>query len=1410
MLKNKKIIAMLLLVITLFSSCSNIVYATEINRANLTTIQDSDSHIQFKYASGWTNVRTNYIGYQENGKIYPAYCISHGYPGVDEVGDYAVTINRLLDDVMLWRTIINGFPYKSAAQLGVECDLDAYVATKQAVYCIILGRDVRSLYRGRDARGDKIVNAMANMVNEGRYGTATPQSSAISAVKTGGFYEEGNYYVQKYNVNSAVEIGSYYITSTANLPSGTIITNSNGTQTNNFNGNESFYIKVPKTSLTSNFNAVVNLQGKCKTYPVFFGETPNSAWQNYAVTYDPFGDGVGRANLDINVNTGKIQVNKIDSETRVAIKGVTFQLLKEDGTQVASATTDANGVATFSNLYPGKYKLREISTLNTYILNAEVFDINVEYNKTTTKTITNEHKKGHLKINKIDSETSEPIQDVTFQLIDSNGNVVQSGTTNTKGELTFNNIRVGKYKLKETKTNVNYVLNTALFEVEVEWNKTTTKTITNEYKKGNIKINKTDAETSKGIEGVTFELQKKDGTVVSSATTDANGVANFNNIRIGEYVLKETKTNSNYILNTATFDVKVEWNKTTEKNITNEHKRGNISVVKVDKDNHKVALGNVLFDLFSYEFNKVIGTYVTNVDGEIHINNLRIGRYSLIEKNTGKWYNLSDNTDVKVEWNKTTNTTIENELKKGKIKVTKVDLDNNEIVIPNVTFAVLDEKGKVLEEITTNEKGIAETSRFALRDYSKLTLKEVKTDKWYVLNDKEIKVQLKENDVVNIQVENELKKGQIRVIKVDLDNNEVKLKGVEFNVLDEKGNVIEKLVTDENGEAVSKRLPINQQYRLQEIKTLEDYVLNEEIKTITLEQDQIKDITFTNELKKGQVRVIKVDLDNNEVKLKGVKFNILDEKGNIVDKLVTDENGEAVSKRLPTNQQYKVQESETLENYVLNEEIKTITLEQDQIKDITFTNELKKGQIRIIKVDLYNNEVRLKGVEFNLLDEKGNVIEKLVTDENGEAVSKRYRIDKKYTLQETKTLEKYDLNEEIKTITLEQDQIKDITFTNELKKGQIRVIKVDLDNNEVRLKDIEFDVLDEKGNVVDKLVTDENGEAVSKLLRVNQKYTLQETKTLENYVLNEETKVVTLQPAEITSVTFENEKIKGYIQVTKTSAEDNKYSELPKGSPLPDVKFEVYDAEDNLVDTITTDEDGKAITKELLKGHYKIKEISSAKYYLLNTEIYNAEIIKDQEIVNVDITNDNVEIDVEIQKNGFIETQSKDDIFYNFKNIKNKSNVPLDNFTWSDHLPTDAVRINRLYTGTWNEDLKYDVYYKTNKSDEYVLFKEDLSTQTIYELNFKELKLEDDEFVTDYEFRFGKVKIGFQEIDSPILYCDIVDGLGNGYVFTNKTKVKGTYFEKEVEDNDDWTTITYFKEIKIEEVLPRTRILIEK
>ena len=466
----------------------------------------------------WSYVTTTYTTYSEGGKEYPAYCVNREYPGVGELDDYTVdvskTITEALGDVRVWRTIINGFPYKTAGQLGLANDLEAFQATKQAVYCILYDFDpytrFRSAEQGADSRGDAIRTAIINMVNEGRHGSQQPSDPDVKLTPSGSLYEDGNYYTQKINVSSAVQMANYTITATANLPQGTIITNSNGTQTNNFNGNESMYVKIPKSQMNKDIsNAIINVQGKCKTYPVFYGKTRQSSTQNYALAFDPFGDGVGRTTLNIKTNTGILKINKTDSETSKAIEGVTFSLTKEDGTVVASATTNANGVATFTGLYQGNYKL------------------------------------------------------------------------------------------------------------------------------------------------------------------------------------KETSTHKNYVLNTATFDVNVEYNKTTTKDITNDHKKGNLKIYKVDKDNHKIALGNVKFDLFSEEFQKVIGTYTTNVDGEITINNLRIGEYKLIEKNTGKWYKLADDKTVEVKWNTTEENIVENELKKGQIRVIKVDLDNNEVKLQGVKFNVL-------------------------------------------------------------------------------------------------------------------------------------------------------------------------------------------------------------------------------------------------------------------------------------------------------------------------------------------------------------------------------------------------------------------------------------------------------------------------------------------------------------------------------------------------------------------------------------------------------------------------------------------------------------------------------------------------------------------------------------------------
>lgn len=131
------------------------------------------------------------------------------------------------------------------------------------------------------------------------------------------------------------------------------------------------------------------------------------------------------------------------------------------------------------------------------------------------------------------------------------------------------------------------------------------------------------------------------------------------------------------------------------------------------------------------------------------------------------------------------------------------------------------------------------------------------------------------------------------------------------------------------------------------------------------------------------------------------------------------------------------------------------------------------------------------------------------------------------------------------------------------------------------------------------------------------------------------------------------------------------------------------------------------------------------------------------------------------------------------------------------------LKLDKIYTGTWNEELEYSVLYKTNKED-FKLFKDKLNTQKVYELDFNNLELQEDEYITEFEFRFGKVKVDFKEIESPIVFVNMLDNLKNGFTFTNNTKVSGNYLEEYIEDNDNWTTIIYNREVKINEELPKT------
>lgn len=1042
---TKKAVAILMLLSIFISAISNIsIASTEISEAKLQDKGVIPMHLQFwsSKLNTWAYITSSYVTYTENGKEYFAYCLNHELPGVGqeegEYDSYSVDVSSVIDNVKVWRTIINGYPYKTPSELGLDNKYDAFLATKQAVYCILYNYDPETRYRsasqGADERGDAMRTAIINLVKIGRNGTQTPYTSGISASKVGDLTKEGDYYSQEYKITCGVTASEYSITSTANMPSGAIITNTSGTKKTTFSGSENFKIKIPISQMNKDINVTFSIQGKAKTYPIFYGKTRISGTQNFALTYDPIGDVIGVGNLNIKTNNGRIQINKTDDETSEPIAGVTFKLTKKDGTVVANATTSAKGVATFSGLYSNDYVLKEISANENYVLNNKEFDVHVDYDGTVTKDITNSHKKGNLKI------------------------------------------------------------------------------------------------------------------------------------------------------------------------------------YKVDKDNHKIALGNVQFDLYSEEFQKVIGTYTTDVNGEIEIKNLRTGNYKLIEKSTGKWYNLAEDKPVEVKWNTTEENTIENELKKG----------------------------------------------------------------------------------------------QVKVIKVDQDNNEVKLEGVEFEVLDEKENVLEKITTDKNGEALTSRYPIR------------DY------------------------------------------------------------------------------EKLKIRESNTLETYVLSDKVETIKLEENQIKNITFQNEKKKGQIRIIKVDLDDNEVLLEGVKFDIVDENGKVVDTVVTDKNGKATTKRLPIDSEYTIIERETKKEYKLTEETQTVKLEQDEIKNITFENEKRKGQLRIIKVDLDDNEALLEGVTFDILDEDGNIVDTVITDENGEATTKELPcVDKKYTVIERETRKEYVLTEETQTIELTEDEITSIQFENEKIKGYLEITKVDSKTEK--------TLEGATFGIYDENNNEVTQITTDETGKATSELLPYGKYFAKELDTGSvYYLLNEETFEFEITENHQTVPMTIENDSVDIEVTVDKEGTSEIKPGEKVNYEFSNVGNASNIYLENFKWFDYIPTDYIRLEKMTTGTWNQDLTYDVYYKTNKSDKYVLRYKDLKTTENHLLDFTDVKLDDDEYIIETCFDFGTVDTGFKEDIKPTMECKSFDTLEGNDTFTNYTKTVGTYFGVTSEANSKWTTITHIPEDKHESTLPKT------
>lgn len=335
----------------------------------------------------------------------------------------------------------------------------------------------------------------------------------------------------------------------------------------------------------------------------------------------------------------------------------------------------------------------------------------------------------------------------------------------------------------------------------------------------------------------------------------------------------------------------------------------------------------------------------------------------------------------------------------------------------------------------------------------------------------------------------------------------------------------------------------------------------------------------------------------------------------------------------------------------------------------------------------------------------------------------------------------------------------------------IEILKID-EQTKQPISGVEFEIIKEQ-KVIQTVTTNQQGKAYITNL-IPGTYIVKETKTNENYLLPENRqKEVILEYGKTAQVIIKNEKIKGQIKIIKTSSDDNSINGKKAGSPIENVKFEIYDTNQNKIDEITTNKDGIAISKKLDKGTYTIKEIETDKYYFLNENLLKANILTSGQIVTLEVTNPSKKPQVDIEKTGPASIKPGKPIRYDFK-IKNTGNVVLDNFTWFDNLPANEIKILRLITGTYNQNIEYHISYKTNKND-YKILAKNLNTKTNHYIDFSNLKLEEQEVITEFKVEFGTVGVGFESVIHPYIEAKVVHNLGNQKEFINKTSLQANH-----------------------------------
>lgn len=770
-------------------------------------------------------------------------------------------------------------------------------------------------------------------------------------------------------------------------------------------------------------------------------------------------------------------------------------------TLVKTVTTNKNGEAVIKDLPLGKYRVKETKAPAGFVLNPDSQEVSFIYKDQNTPEIeeklefSNERQKVELSVEKQDAETGKALKGATFGLynkeaISSGDKVVvkadtllQEITSNEKGKAAFSlDLPLGRYYVKELQAPAGYVSSDEILEFDATYQGQDVKTIKLKSVKKNqpttVEVTKADITTGTELDGASMSVLDKDGNVIDSWTSVKDSPHVIKRLQVGKtYILREELAPYGYLRAT---DVEFTISDTAEVQKVKMEDEVPVARLLVNKkgefldsvsllDNAKGMIehlfnyvtGNltdVTFNVYAaeairaadgvsadyYAADELVGSITTDGNGIAQMDNLPLGRYYIVEKETSHGYVLDNEpryVDLTYRDQDTSLVTYsadwQNARQRVQVEVLKKEKDSDK-VLSGAIFGlyaaddIVSSKGKVLlakdtliELKTTDEDGKIQFVADLPVD-SRYYIKELAAPDGYVTDQEPqeftFEYQGSGTSVAEYAFTFEDEQTTVELSKADLTDKK-ELPGASLKVTDEDGNTVDEWVSKEEAHII-KGLIVGKKYKMTETKPADGYVTAESIE-FTIEN--------TKEVQKHQMLddVTKVEISKKDItdssEVPGAKLIILDKDGKKVESWTSTDKPHMVEK-LPVGE-YTLREEQAPDGYLIAEDVKFTVKDTGKVQKIKMKDAHPYGKLVIKKTDS-TSKAALPGAEFELREkESGKVVEKLVTDKTGTATSgkipiatyKNGKVEKtvEYILVETKAPNGYELGSKKEEIRFE-------------------------------------------------------------------------------------------------------------------------------------------------------------------------------------------------------------------------------------------------------------------------------------------------------------------------------------------------------------------------------------------------------